>query len=350
MSAQIQSKRLACLLSLIAVSVNIASCTAGHTEIGKVSLVGAGASFPEPLYQQWLLDYNQQNPNVKINYQAIGSSAGVQQLIQGTVDFAASDVAITAEQAANIKRGVIALPITAGSIVLAYNLSNVPSGLKLPRQVYTDIFLGKITNWNNPKIAVANPGINLPDLPIKVVHRTDGSGTTSVLTRHLNAISPEWKNKVGAGKSIEWPVGIGANGNAGVTAQIQQLPGAIGYVEYSYANRNKLRVAALENKSGNYITPTPESTAKTLEAIKLPAKNLIGFNPNPAGTQSYPIVTYTWLLTYRQYEDSVKAQELKNFVNWVLIKGQKSSLELGYIPLSKEVVVQVQAAANQIAQ
>jgi len=358
MSAQLQSKRLAGILSLIALGLNIASCTVDSRNVKTVSLVGAGASFPAPLYERWLSDYNQQNPNVEINYQAIGSSAGVQQLIEGTVDFAASDVGITNEQAAKIKRGVITLPLTAGSIVLAYNLTGVtqspqvktPAVLKLPRQVYTDIFLGKITNWNNSKIALANSGVDLPDLPIQLVHRTDGSGTTSVLTQHLSTISPEWKSKVGAGKSVAWPVGIGAKGNEGVTALIQQIPGAIGYVEYAYATQNKLPVAALENKSGNYIAPTPKSAARTLEAVKLPTDNLIAFITDPTGAQSYPIVTYTWLLTYRQYQNPIKAQALKNFVNWALIEGQKSSLELGYIPLSKKVVVQAQSAIKKIAE
>ncbi|MEH2372415.1 phosphate ABC transporter substrate-binding protein PstS [Nostoc sp.] len=359
LSAQLQSKRRIYLLPLIAIFLTILSCTANQKNIKRVSLIGAGASFPAPLYERWLSDYNHKNPNVEINYQAIGSSAGVQQLIEGTVDFAASDVGITNEQAAKIKRGVIALPITAGSIVLAYNLTpvvhqspqvKVPTALRLPRQVYVDIFLGKITNWNHPRIAAANPGVSLPDLPIQLVYRTDGSGTTSVLTQHLSAISPQWKSKVGAGKSVAWQVGIGGKGNEGVTALIQQIPGAIGYVEYIYAKQNKLPMAALENKSGNYITPTPESVAQTLEEVKLPADNLIAFITDPKGAQSYPIVTYTWLLTYHQYPKRVKAKVLKNFIDWALIEGQKSSLELGYIPLSKKVVIQAQTAAKKIAE
>jgi phosphate transport system substrate-binding protein len=349
MFVQLQLKRCIYLLPLIAVSLSIASCADTSRSIKTVSLIGAGASFPAPLYQRWIADYNQENPNVEINYQSLGSSVGVQQLIDGTVDFAASDVGITNEQAAKVKRGVIALPMTAGSVVLAYNLRDAPTALKLSRQVYTDIFLGKITNWNDPRIALANPGVNLPNLVIKVVHRSDGSGTTSVLTEHLSAINPEWKSKVGAGRSIQWTVGIGAKGNEGVTAQIQQIPGAIGYVEYVYATTNKLPVAALENKSGNYIIPTPESVARTLEAVKLPADSLISFISDPTGEQSYPIVTYTWLLTYKQYQNPVKAQELKKFVNWAVTEGQKSSLELGYIPLSQKVVLQVQSAAKGIS-
>jgi phosphate transport system substrate-binding protein len=335
---------------LIVVSLSIASCANNSRSTKTVSLIGAGASFPAPLYQRWITDYNQYNPNVEINYQSLGSSVGIQQLIDGTVDFAGSDIGITNEQAAKVKRGVIALPMTAGSVVLAYNLPEIANPLKLSRQVYTDIFLGNINNWNDPRIGVTNPGVNLPNLTIKVVHRTDGSGTTSVFTEHLSAINAEWKTKIGAGRSIQWPVGIGAKGNEGVTAQIQQIPGAIGYVEYVYAINNKLPIAALENKSGNYIIPTPESVARTLEAVKLPADSLISFISDPTGEQSYPIVTYTWLLTYQKYQDPVKAQELKNFVNWAATEGQKSSLELGYIPLSATVVNQVQSAAKKIVQ
>ncbi|KYC40971.1 phosphate ABC transporter substrate-binding protein [Scytonema hofmannii PCC 7110] len=350
MSTQLRSLGQFCLLSLIAVSLSLASCTSDGKNSTNVSLTGAGATFPAPLYQGWFSMYNQQHPNVKINYQSIGSGTGVTQFIHGTVDFAASDVAITDEQAAKVKRGVIALPMTAGAIVVVYNLSNVATGLKLPRAVYTDIFLGKIKTWNDPRIATVNSGVKLPNLPILVVHRSDGSGTTSVFTQHLNAISPEWKNKVGAGKAIAWPIGIGAKGNEGVTAHIQQLTGTIGYVEYSYAMQNNLSVAALENKAGRYVMPTLDSAAKTLEKIELPSKNLIAFITDPADPRSYPIVTYTWLLSYQKYQDPQKAQVIKKFVDWALTKGQKYSAELGYVPLPHEVVTKVQSAAKKISE
>lgn len=365
MFTQLRSARRAFLLPVIAVAFSIASCQSQTTETpsspgaspaadsgsnANVSLTGAGASFPAPLYQRWFSVYNQQNPNVQISYQSIGSGAGVEQFTQGTVDFAASDVAITDKEAAQVERGVITLPMTAGSIVLAYNLPSVETGLRLPREVYTNIFLGKITNWNDPRIAAANPGVSLPDLPITVVRRSDGSGTTAVFTQHLAAISPEWKSKVGAGKTISWPKGIGAKGNEGITAQIQQTQGAIGYVEYGYATQNKLPVAALENQSGNFIAPTPESAARTLEAVELPTDDLIAFITDPAGDQSYPIVTYTWLLAYDQYQDPDEAQALEDFVDWALTEGQKYSAELGYIPLPAKVVAKVQSAAEKIAE
>lgn len=353
MLTQIRSAQRAFVLPLIAISLSLASCESkppNASAVGNVSLSGAGASFPSPLYQRWFSVYNQQNPSVRISYQSIGSGAGVEQFIQGTVDFAASDTAISDKERAQVERGVITLPMTAGAIVLAYNLPNVEKGLRLPREVYTDIFLGEINNWNNPRIAEANPGVNLPNLPIRVVRRADGSGTTAVFTQHLAAISDEWKNKVGAGKTIDWPVGIGAKGNEGITAQIQQTPGAIGYVEYGYATQNNLPVATLENQAGNYIVPTPESAARTLEAVELPADDLIAFITDPAGDQSYPIVTYTWLLAYDQYQNPSNAQALEDFVDWTLTEGQKYSAELGYIPLPPNVVTKVQAAAEQIAE
>lgn len=349
-SSQLQYLGRTCLLSLVAVSLSLASCNSGSRNSNKVSLVGAGASFPAPLYQGWFSIYNQQHPHVKINYQSVGSGAGVTLFINGAVDFAASDVAITNEQAAKVERGVITLPVTAGCIVLAYNLPNVTTGLKLPRKVYTDIFLGKITKWNDPRIAMVNPGVNLPNLPIMVVHRSDGSGTTSVFTQHLNAISPEWKSKVGAGKAIDWLVGIGAKGNEGVTAHIKQIVGAIGYVEYSYATQNNLSMAALENKAGRHVMPTLDSASRTLETIELPAKNLIAFITDPPDAQSYPIVTYTWLLSYQKYQDPQKAQVLKDFVDWAVTRGQKYSTELGYIPLPPKIVTKVQLAADKMVE
>lgn len=271
MFAQRCSTRKVFFLPLVALSLSLASCGGGNvpsTPIstgtngatspggssggGKVSLSGAGASFPAPLYQRWFSEYNKQNPNTQVSYQSVGSGAGVEQFTQGTVDFGASDVAMKDEEIAKVKKGVVLLPMTAGSIVLGYNLPNV-KGLKLPRQVYTDIFLGKIKKWNDPKIAQANPGVQLPDKDITVVHRSDGSGTTAVFTKHLSTISPEWKSGPGDGKTVKWPVGLGAKGNEGITAQLLQSEGSIGYVEYGYAKQQNIATATLENKAGKYV-------------------------------------------------------------------------------------------------
>ncbi|MBD2200998.1 phosphate ABC transporter substrate-binding protein PstS [Calothrix sp. FACHB-1219] len=313
---------------------------------GNISLTGAGASFPAPLYASWFTDLNKKYPNLQVNYQSVGSGAGVEQFIKGTVDFGASDVAMKDEEIQKVDKGVILLPVTAGSIVLAYNLPDVPT-LNLPRAVYTDILLGKIKSWDDPLIAKANPDAKLPKQPITVVYRSDGSGTTGVFTKHLSAISPEWKTKVGDGKSVKWPVGVGAKGNEGVTAQIQQTQGAIGYIEYGYAKQNQLNVAALENKGGKFITPTDQSASKTLESVTLPA-DLRAFITDPEGADSYPVVTYTWILAYKKYDDAAKGKAMEALIEYALTDGQKLATELGYVPLPQNVITKVAAAADQI--
>ncbi|WP_042341508.1 phosphate ABC transporter substrate-binding protein PstS [Calothrix sp. PCC 7507] len=313
---------------------------------GNVTLTGAGASFPAPLYASWFNDLNKKYPNLQVNYQSVGSGAGVEQFIKGTVDFGASDVAMKDEEIKKVDKGVILLPVTAGSIVLAYNLPDVPE-LKLPRAVYTDILLGKIKSWDDPLIAKANPDAKLPKQPITVIYRSDGSGTTGVFTKHLSTISPEWKTKVGDGKSVKWPVGVGAKGNEGVTAQVQQTQGAIGYTEYGYAKQNNLKFASLENKSGKIVPATDESAAKTLEAVTLPA-DLRAFITDPEGADSYPIVTYTWLLVYKKYPEAAKAKAVEAAIEYALTEGQKIAKELGYVPLPQSVITKVAAAADQI--
>jgi len=313
----------------------------------QVDLVGAGASFPAPLYQRWFQEISQGVPNLQIDYQSVGSGAGVERFTQGLVNFGASDVAMKDDEIAKVERGVYMLPMTAGSIVLAYNLDGVEN-LQLPRDVYVDIFLGNITNWNDPRIAEANPGVELPDQPITVVHRSDGSGTTGVFTMHLSAISDEWANQVGEGKTVEWPTGIGGAKNDGVTAQINQTPGAIGYVEYGFAQNAGLNMAALENQEGNFIPPSSEAASKTLEAVTLP-DDLRAFISDPEGPESYPIVTYTWLLTYQQYPDPEVARSVEAMVQYGLTEGQKVSPELGYIALPPNVVQKVAEKADQIS-
>ncbi len=311
-----------------------------------ISLSGAGASFPAPLYQRWFKEYNELNPNIQISYQSVGSGAGVKQFTSGTVDFGASDEPMKPEEIAQVSKGVVMLPMTAGSIVLAYNLPGI-NNLKLSRQAYVDIFLGKITQWNDPAIVAHNPNLALLNQPIQVVYRSDGSATTKTFTKHLTAISPEWKAGPGEGKTVNWPVGINAKGNEGVTAQIKQNQGAIGYVEWGYAQLNNLPMAALENKSGNFVFFTLESASKTLAAVELP-DNLVAFITDPDGFDSYPIVTYTWLLAYKTYDNSQKAQALKDVIKWSLTEGQKVSKDLGYIPLPENVVSEVQATVDSI--
>jgi phosphate transport system substrate-binding protein len=316
---------------------------------GNVTLTGAGASFPAPLYLTWFDGISKKYPSLKVNYQSVGSGAGVEQFTKGTVDFGASDVAMKDEEISKVSadQGVVLLPMTAGSIVMAYNLPDVPE-LKLPRAVYTDILLGKIKSWNDPKIAAANAGAKLPNQPITVVYRSDGSGTTGVFTKHLSAISPEWKSKVGDGKSVKWPVGVGAKGNEGVTAQVAQTQGSISYTEYGYAKQTGLKFAALENKAGKIVVADDQSAAKTLEAVTLPA-DLRAFITDPEGADSYPIVTYSWILAHKKYADAAKGKAVEAMIEYGLTEGQKQAQELGYVPLPASVVTKVAAAADAIS-
>lgn len=313
-----------------------------------VFLNGAGATFPAPLYQRWFREYGREHPNIQINYQPIGSGAGIQQILNQTVDFGGSDIAMTDEEMAAVERGVVLLPVTAGSVAIAYNLPDIKSGLRLSRPVYTDIFLGKITRWNDPELARLNPDLTLPDLPIVLIHRSDASGTTATLTQHLAAISPTWQEQVGGGLSVPWVAGVGVKSNSGVSAQIQQAEGAIGYVEYSYARELGLSIAALENRAGNYVEPNVENAIAALNSVELP-ENLRVFVPDPDGVDAYPIVTYSWLLIYQQYEDDNKGQALQDMVRWCLQQGQTFSAELGYVPLPEAIVDRVEASLDRLS-
>ena len=346
-------KRQLLFAPVVALALGLGACGGTQTPEGtdgvlgkSVSLTGAGASFPAPLYQKWFAEYNKQNPNVKVAYQSVGSGAGVEQFTQQTVDFGASDVAMKDDEISAVDRGVVLLPMTAGSVVLAYNLPGVDQ-LNLSREVYIDILLGKIAKWNDPAIAAINEGVELPDSEITVVYRSDGSGTTGVFTKHLSAVSPEWQEKVGEGKTVEWPTGIGAKGNEGVTAQISQTEGSIGYIEFGYAKLQGIPVASLENKAGNYIAPSSESASETLSAVTLP-ENLRAFITDPEGDNSYPIVSYTWILAYESYDDATKLDTFKEVINWSLTEGQNFAEELGYIPLPANVVTKVEAALDNI--
>ncbi|MEO8204955.1 MAG: phosphate ABC transporter substrate-binding protein PstS [Chthoniobacterales bacterium] len=312
----------------------------------ETTLQGAGASFPAPLYQRWAQDFNKQRPDIQINYQPNGSGAGVKQFTQGLVDFGASDAAMSDEEISKVAKGVVMIPATAGSIVLAYNLPGV-TDLKLTRAAYAGIFLGTISKWNDAQIAKSNPGVKLPDTAITVCTRADGSGTTFVFTKHLSTISAEFKEKVGENKAVSWPTGVSGKGNDGVTALVQQTPGAIGYVEYGYAENNKLSMAALENKAGKFVKPTLESGTATLASVQLP-ENLRIWPADPAGEGDYPIATFTWLLLYKTYDNAANLTALKQFITYGLTEGQKTAPSLGYIPLPKGVVTKCQAALESV--
>jgi len=334
------------VLVMVGVSALVTSMASAQD---KLRLTGSGASFPFPLYSTWFKNFSTAQKSISVDYQAKGSGAGIQDFINHTVDFAASDAAMTDEEMAKVPGGVQLLPMTAGEIALAYNLAGV-KGLKLPRDVYAGIFLGKITKWSDPKIKAANPGASPSDQDITVVRRADSSGTTFVFTTHLSAISEEWKKGPGAGTTVKWPSGdklVASPKNDGVAATIRQTPGAIGYVEYAFAKFAKLEMASLQNKAGQYVTPGGKGGEEALASVKLPA-DLRAWLPDPEGAQAYPIATYTWLLLYKKNPDAKKAAALRELVDYCLTEGQKVSSQMGYIPLPPSVASVVKKAAENV--
>jgi phosphate transport system substrate-binding protein len=326
-----------------------AAALAAPAQAQDLRIIGSGASFPFPLYSAWFKDFSKKTKGVTIDYQAKGSGAGIQDFINGTVDFAASDAAMSDEEIAKVKAGVVLLPMTAGNIVLAYNLAGV-KGLKLPRDVYPEIFLGKVTRWNDPRIVAANAGTTLPDLPITVVRRSDSSGTSFVFTKHLSAVSPAFKDAIGFGTNVQWPTSdkiVAAPKNDGVTATIKQTPGAIGYIEEGYARLTKSDVALLQNKAGNFVAANEASGKAALASVQFPP-NLIAWVDDPVGAESYPIATFTWMLFYKNGPDPKKSDYLKQMIEYGLTDGQKIADQLGYIPLPANVIELVRAAAKTI--
>ena len=314
------------------------------------TLRGAGATFPAPLYKTWIAAYGKDNPGLKLSYAEVGSGEGVKRFLAREVDFGASDTAMSDEEMRRAKDGAKLIPVTAGMVVLAYNLPGSRGTLRLSREVYADIFLGRIKKWNDPRLAALNPELRLPERTIITVARQDSSGTTFAFTNHLSAISPAWKAGPGAGKVLGWPSApMLQRGNEGVAQRIKLSDGAIGYVEYSYAKRLGLAAAALENRAGRYVVPSDAggqaAFKHNLEAF--PA-NLRVFLPDPLGEDSYPIVSFSWLLLNERYADSAHAETLKRFVAWALDKGQNYSAELGYVPLPPEVAKLARATLAEI--
>jgi phosphate transport system substrate-binding protein len=341
--------KLGFIAFMLGVFLNLFSSSSASAE-EKLRLTGSGASFPFPLYSAWFKNYSRGHASANIDYQAKGSGAGVLDFINRTVDFAASDAAMTPEEIAKVQGGAVLLPMTAGEIVISYNLPGNPQGLKLPRDVYPDIFLGKITRWNDARIQSANAHLKMPDLPITVVRRADSSGTTFVFTHHLGAVSPDWQKGPGVGTTVNWPSSdkfVAAPKNDGVTATVKQTPGAIGYIEYAYAVGAKVEMAELQNKAGQFVRPSAESGQATLASAQLP-ENLIAWVLDPEGEKSYPIVTFTWMLFYQQNATPEKARILRDVVEYSLTEGQKLSTKMGYIPLPENVVSAVRAAARKI--
>ena len=337
----------ACVASLV-VGCAFSGCGGGaESAASLVKLQGAGASFPAPLYSKWFKAYGGAHQNVQVDYQSVGSGGGVKSVIDKTVDFGASDAAMTPQDMAKVDGGVQLFPMTAGSIVLAYNLKEVAQ-LKLSRQAYSGVFLGKVKRWNDPIIAMANPGVALPDLPINVVVRADSSGTSFVFSKHLSAISEEFNTGVGANTMPNWPAGTKSKGNEGVTASILTTPGSIGYIEFGYARSQKLPMAVLENKAGKYMEANTASGQAALASATVP-DDMIVWASDPDTADAYPIVTYTWLITYKKYPDKNKAQVVQDLVKYGLTEGQKDAESLGYIPLPGGVVAKATAAIQNIS-
>lgn len=299
-------------------------------------LTGAGATFPTPIYSKWFADYATKT-GVRINYQSIGSGGGIRQLSEQTVDFGASDAPMSDAELAKAKGGpLMHIPTVLGAVVVTYNVPELKRPLHLDGTTLASIFLGRITKWNDARIAALNPGTRLPSMDILVVHRSDGSGTSYVFTDYLTSVSSDWATKPGKGKEVQWPVGLGGKGNEGVTGQIKQLPGSIGYVELAYAKQNKLAYAEIRNAAGQFVSPT--IAAVTLAAAgavaKLPANTDYRVSiVNAQGKGAYPISSFTWLLVYKTQTDAGKSRKLTDFVRWALTEGEKSAASLDYAPL-----------------
>lgn len=314
------------------------SPTTGTGTTAKVQITGAGSTFVNPIMSRWSSEYEKLT-GVQVNYQSIGSGGGIQQFKEGTIDFGATDVAVTPEEEKEFTRPFVQFPIVAGTVSIVYNLPEVTQNLQLTPEVLVDIFLGKVKKWNDPRLAELNPGVTLPDRDIVVVHRSDGSGTTYILTDYLSTVSSEWQQKVGRGKSVSWPVGVGGKGNEGVTGQVKQLPGAIGYVELNYAVQNGLTFAAIRNAANRFVLPGKETgeeaTRMVVERLQQDIRSSV---VNMPGENSYPITGFVYVLVDKQPRDAAKSAEIKKFFEWVLKEGQKMAAELDYVPLAEEVV------------
>ncbi|HEY5911529.1 MAG TPA: phosphate ABC transporter substrate-binding protein PstS [Verrucomicrobiae bacterium] len=313
---------------------------AAQPDAGAQMLInGAGATFPYPLYSKWFDEYAKVDPSVRFNYQSIGSGGGQKQILAETVDFGASDGPMSDENLAKAPRKILHLPTVAGAVVVVYNLADNPK-LKLDGAVLADIFLGKITQWNDARVAALNPGVALPSTDLIVVHRSDGSGTSYILTDYLSSVSKDWESRVGRNTSVKWPAGLGAKGNEGVAGQVKQLPGSIGYVELAYAHQNKLAFAAIRNLAGAFVIPSLESVTEALASAKVPDDFRFSM-VNPPGEDAYPVSGATWLLVYEQQKDAAKGRKLVEFLNWAIKHGEGMASSLDYAPLPEALQARV---------
>ena len=313
---------------------------------GNLQINGAGATFPNPIYSKWFSDYTTLHPDVRINYQSIGSGGGIRQLVAQTVFFGASDTPMTDEQLKSAPGPVLHFPTVLGAVVPVYNLPGV-AGLKFTGPLLADIYLGKIKKWNDPAIAKINPGTSLPSTEIVVAHRSDGSGTTFIFVDYLSKVSSAFKTKVGANASVNWPVGVGGKGNEGVAGVVSQTPGAIGYVELIYALQNKISFGSVQNAAGEFITASPEAVTKAAAGATIPADFRVSIT-NAPGAGAYPISSFTWILLYQTPSDTARSKMMVDFMKWALSDGQKFATDMGYAPVPDRVVQQELTALGTV--
>jgi phosphate transport system substrate-binding protein len=320
--------------------------------VQQINLTGAGSSFAYPIYSKWAAAYASRT-GVRVNYQSIGSSGGIRQLSDQIVDFGATDGPMTTEQLQKAKGGpILHFPTVLGGVAITYNLPGVAQPIRLSGEAVADIFMGRITKWNDARITTLNPGVSLPPMDVVVVHRADGSGTTFIFSDYLATVSPAWASKVGRGQSLSWPVGLGGKGSEGVTGQVKQLPGAVGYVELAYAKQNRLPAALIRNAAGAWVGPTLESvTAAAAGATeKLPANTDYRVSiVNASGRNAYPISSFTWILIYEHPRDAAKGKALVNFLRWAYEDGQKMASSLDYSPLPTNMIAQLEARLDSVA-
>jgi phosphate transport system substrate-binding protein len=330
--------------------LGLTGCGGGPSGGGDVRLQGAGATFPNPLYQKWFSEYNRAHAGTRFDYQSIGSGGGIRQITSRTVDFGGTDAPMKDDELKSAPGELLHVPTILGADVITYNLPGVSVELKLTPEALADIFLGKITKWNDSRIASINSGVNLPDAPITVVHRSDGSGTTFVFTDYLSKVSQEWKDKVGAGTSVNWPAGVGAKGNEGVTAQVKSTPNSIGYIELIYAAQNQMPYASIKNSAGVFVRASLESiTAAAAGAAASIPDDLRVSITNAPGNDAYPIAAFTYLLVYREQPDETKGKALVDFLWWAIHDGQQMAAGMGYAPLPKEVVEKAEQRIKTIS-
>ncbi len=327
-------------------AVGILALTASLA-LAATQLTGAGSTFDYPFFSKAFYEYSQKHADLTVNYQSIGSGGGIQQFIAKTVDFGASDVPMNEEELKRAGGDVLQIPITLGGEAIGYNLPGVGKGLKMTRQLIAEIYLGKVTKWNDAKIARLNPGVKLPNMPITVVHRSDGSGTTYIFTDFLSHVSPEWKQKVGAGKSVQWPVGIGGKGNEGVAGQVRETPGAIGYIELAYVLENQMTYARVQNQAGKWLYPSIKTVAAA--AATKPNVSATDFSiVDAAGADSYPISGYSWVMVYKKPTNPGRAKLVRNVLTWLVSDGQKVAESVDYVPLPKNVQHQALSIIDQM--